>query len=119
MPQVSDIGLALTFSMTAGLMATGGLCSWHFYQLAVVVPLLSAPRRQQRLQQQQQQSGGMQPEAETQPVGQLAGPLRLIHSPRAAAAAAARSRAAGSAAHGAADVGSGWAGSSVAGSEPG
>ena len=45
--QVSKIRLGVTFSMVVVLLATGTLCSWHFYQLSVVVPLLKA--RRQRL----------------------------------------------------------------------
>lgn len=45
--QVSKISLAYTFTMSGSLLLVGTLCSWHFYQLSVVEPLLRA-RRQQR-----------------------------------------------------------------------
>ena len=53
--QVSKIRLGVTFSMVVVLLATGGICSWHFYQLSVVVPLLKS--RRQRLPLQHAQPG--------------------------------------------------------------
>lgn len=57
-PQVSNIGLAVTFSMSAALMAAAGLSCWHFYQLTVVVPLLRAKKQRPPAARQQQQQQG-------------------------------------------------------------
>lgn len=42
---MSKISLGVTFSMVVVLLGTGTVCSWHFHQLAVVVPLLRARRQ--------------------------------------------------------------------------
>lgn len=42
---MSSISLSLTFSMVTTLLLLGTACSWHFYQLSVVVPLLRARRK--------------------------------------------------------------------------
>lgn len=51
--QVSKIRLGVTFSMVVVMLATGAVCSWHFYQLSVVVPLLKARRQRLPLQHTQ------------------------------------------------------------------
>ena len=39
--------------MVVVMLATGAVCSWHFYQLSVVVPLLKARRQRLPLQHTQ------------------------------------------------------------------
>lgn len=95
--QVSHISLGVTFCMSASLLALGGLCSWHFYQLSVVVPLLAARRQRlphhhtqrqrgasaerlrvgtQLVQQQQRQAGADTPSPQHSPARSRAAALQ-------------------------------------------
>ena len=92
--QVSRIGLPLTFSLAAALLAFAGLCCRSLCQLTLAAPLLKThQRREPRLQQQHSHVAvGHAPQPQPEAAAASGVPLlplpARLRSPTAAAAAA-------------------------------